>query len=298
MDIKRLELLADISETENLTISAEHLGYTQSGVSHVIKKLEEELDITLLKRTNRGVALTEEAKILMPYVRSLIVQYNRFYEAADSIKGLQRGSITIGTYSSIAIRWLPVIIKKFQTDYPNISLQIREGGLEEIEEWMNAGMVDFGFISRIPHQKFEFITLNQEPLYAVLPKNFIVPPEFHGSFPVTAFADFPFITSESGVDNDVAATLQQAGIHPPVRFYCKDDHSIIAMVEHGLGITLLPSLILEGYDQNIVKIPLSVPAVRTLGIGMVSSDDLTTAARAFIAIARQTLKEMHPNPVL
>lgn len=296
MDIKRLELLADIAETHNLTISANNMGYTQSGVSHVIKKLEQELGISLLKRTNRGVVLTDEAKILLPFIHSLTTQYNRFYEAVDSINGLQRGSVTVGTYSSIAIRWLPTIIKNFQRKYPHISLKIREGGLEEIEEWMHAGSVDFGFISQTPEQNFKFIIFAKEPLYAVVPMNFYEMPAFHETFPVTAFADFPFIASESGIDNDVAATLKQADISPPVRFYCKDDHSIIAMVEHGLGITLLPSLILDGYDKNIKKIPLTRPAIRTLGIGFLSSDNLTAAAKAFIDVAKDTILQDKTSP--
>lgn len=292
MDISKLELLIDISESKNLTQSAEKLGYTQSGVSHVIRKLEQDIGLTLLKRTNRGVELTKDGLLLLPSIRSVVSQYNRLWETIEAAKGLQLGSVCIGTYSSIAIRWLPLIIREFQAEYPSISLQIREGGLEEIERWMSEGIVDFGLISRTPRQSFEFLTLTEEPLYAVVPGTFYLPPEFNGTFPVSAFADFPYIASESGVDNDVAATLDNAGIKPPIRFYCKDDHSIIAMVENGLGITLLPSLILDGYDRNIRRIPLTEPAVRTLGIGYLSADTLSLSARAFIDITRQVVGQL------
>lgn len=60
MDIAKLNLLLDIAETKNLTLSAEHMGYTQSGVSHAIHKLEAEMGISLLNRTNKGVELTVE----------------------------------------------------------------------------------------------------------------------------------------------------------------------------------------------------------------------------------------------
>ena len=94
------------------------------------------------------------------------------------------------------------------------------------------------------------------------------------------------------MDNDVAATLAKAGIEPPVRFYCKDDHSIVAMVENGLGITLLPSLILAGYDHNIRKIPLDTAAVRTLGIGFLSADTLSISAKAFISTTKSVVKAL------
>ena len=80
MDIKRLELLADIAETHNLTISANNMGYTQSGVSHVIKKLEQELDISLLKRTNRGVVLLQLELILLLLFAGFLLSLKIFRE--------------------------------------------------------------------------------------------------------------------------------------------------------------------------------------------------------------------------
>ena len=67
MDIKYLQLIEDINQTHSLTMSAQRLGYTQSALSHSIKKIEAKLGITLLSRTNHGVALTSEAKFLLPY---------------------------------------------------------------------------------------------------------------------------------------------------------------------------------------------------------------------------------------
>lgn len=110
MDISKLALLCDIADTKNLTASAERMGYTQSGVSHAISKLETELGISMLKRTKRGVELTSDGEMLMPYIRLVISHYNRMDEIVDSILGLQRGSICIGTYCSVASQWLPPII--------------------------------------------------------------------------------------------------------------------------------------------------------------------------------------------
>lgn len=292
MDIRHLELIIDIANTGNLTSSANNMGYTQSGVSHVIKGLEAELGISLLVRNNRGVSLTRDAKAIFPQIQFIVNHYNRLMEGVDAINGLESGTVTIGTYSSIAIEWMPAIIKEFQHRYPKIKLQIREGGLSEIAEWMHAGHVDFGLISKVPEYPFEFIPLCTEPLYAVTPAGFYQMPEWNNHFPVEAFMDFPYIASETGVDNDVAATLEDAGVHPNVRFYCQDDHSIVSMVMHGLGITLLPSLMLGGYKDSIRKIPLDRCATRTLGIGMVSSDILSLADKKFIDVVKELVPAM------
>ncbi len=288
MDFNKLELFLDIASTKNLTLTAQNFGYTQSAVSHTIKKLESELGFPLIKRTNRGVILTRDGQNLLPAIRTAITAYHHMEEAIEAIQGIQRGNICIGTYSSIAINWLPAIIKKFQHLYPDITIQIREGGLEEIETWMQEGIVDFGLISQMDGRSYDFIPLCSEPLYAVFPKDY----EFSENhfpqppFPVTAFRDYPFVASESGIDDDVAAALQNADVVPSVAFYCKDDHSIIAMVENGLGISLLPSLILEGTEHRIRKFPLNPPSHRVLGVGMLSYEALSLSARAFIAMVQ------------
>ncbi len=291
MDFNKLELLLDISNTHNLTISAENFGYTQSAVSHAIKKLEAEAGFPLLKRTNRGVELTNDGRALLPSIRKVVTSYRRLMEETEAIQGIQRGSICIGTYSSIAINWLPEIIRNFQRQYPQISIQIREGGLTEIEQWMNDSTVDFGLISKVGEQPFDFTVLTEEPLYAVFPSNYELPDDQQQAFPIAAFRDHLFITAETGVDNDVMAALEQADVVPPVSFYCKDDHSIISMVEHGLGISLLPALILEGSHYKIKKIPLEVPVYRTLGIGVVSEDALSLSAKAFIQMTKEYMQQ-------
>ncbi len=292
MDYNRLEIFLDIASTGNLSITAKHFGYTQSAVSHSVKKLESEIGFTLLKRTNRGVELTDDGKSLLPYVRSAVTASRHLDEEIQAICGIMQGEVSIGTYSSIAINWLPAVIRRFQNQYPGVSVQIREGGLNEIEQWMQEGSVDFGLLSCPQNRTFEFTELTSEPLYAVFPPEYELPGKYSAAFPVSAFNDYPFITSESGMDDDVAAALNDAGVKPHVAFYCKDDHSIMAMVENGLGISLLPSLILTGHEKKLKKVPLDPPASRILGTGAVSPDSLSLSALAFIRITTDYVKNL------
>lgn len=255
MDISKLELLCDIAETRNLTLSAERLSYTQSGVSHAINKIEAEIGISLFRRTNRGVELTRDGETLLPYIRMVVSHGARMQEIIDSIQGLQRGSLCIGTYCSIASHWLPPIINRFQNAYPNINIRLKEGGLEEIEQWMGDGTVDFCFASWRREQSFRFVSLAKDPLYAITSKSFVLPEEYNGVFPIKAFGDYPFIASESGVDEDVTLALHTAGIQPPVSFYCRDDHTIISMVANGLGVSMLPALFIEGTECTLNRYP-------------------------------------------
>ncbi|WP_448864052.1 LysR family transcriptional regulator [Dorea sp.] len=295
MDINKLALLCDVADTNNLTLSAERMGYTQSGVSHAISKLEAEMGIPLIKRTKHGVELTSEGSLLLPYIRMVVTHYQRMDDVVDSILGLQRGSICIGTYCSIASQWLPEIIRKYQQLYPNIVIRIREGGIRDIERWLYEGSIDFGFLSWKKNQNFKFLSLARDPLYAILPKNSMLPENYLEHFPITAFADYPFIASENGVDHDVNAALEQSNVTPMTSFTCHDDHTIIPMVEKGLGFSLLPDMFLKGLDSNVLKVPVTPCSVRTLGIGILSERTLSTCAKAFIKLSQKMISEMIHN---
>ena len=261
MDIKQFALLEDLNKTGSITSSAQRLGSTQSGISHTIKKLEKEWHIKLLKRTNHGVELTSEAKYLLPYMQSTLVQYTRFKEALDAINGLSTGSITIGSYSSIANHWLPTLL-----------------------QWIGQGTVDFGFIAQSGQSNFMFLPFQKEMLYAVVCEK-----QTKDVMPIHELEQYPYIASEIGVDNDVSATLRQAGIQPHVICYCNEDASIVAMVKQGLGITILPELSLKGLDVNTY--PLDPPAYRTLGIMYKSEDVLSAADKALIEIAKEIIEK-------
>lgn len=281
MDIKNLELLESIDQTHSLTRSAKEMDLTQSALSHTIKKMEKELGVALVQREVHGVHLTQDGKTLLPYVHGVTREYRQFEEMVHSLHGLQKGSITIGTYSSMAIHWLPGIMKEFQQKYPNIQIHLREGYAEEICQWIQQESVDFAFMSQLSEFKYDFIPFQKDPLYAVVPEDF----EWEGDFPLSQFENYPFIASEDGVDEDVMHTL--SNMNCPVSFYCRDDHSIISLVNHGLGISLLPSLMLE--DIPIRKLSLKEPVYRMLGIGVLHQDRLSIAAKSFIELAKEKL---------
>ena len=290
MDISKLQLFSDIAYTKNLSESAQRLGYTQSGVSHAINKLELEMGVPLLKRTNHGVYLTKDAEFLLPKVRSIIGNYNRLMEGVDSLRGLTKGELSIGTYSSIARQWLPAIIKRFQELYPNIKLSIHEGGVKSIEKWLHDGIIDIGFLSWRKNQNFKFITLSRDNLYAITSKAMEMSPSYREVFPLKAFSEYPFIASKSGVDNDVSDAFETAGVKPDIRFSCNDEHTIISMVANNLGISLLPNMFLKGRENEINIIPVSPCAVRTLGIGVISEKNISVSAAAFIQTSKAVVK--------
>jgi DNA-binding transcriptional LysR family regulator len=289
MDLKKYELFVDLAESGNFTASARRLGYTQSGVSHIVKGLEAEIGFSLFVRTRRGVLLTDNGRRIVPLIRQLLSDSSRLEQTIGALKGLHTGSITIGTYSSISINWLPKIIFEFQKDFPGIDIHMKEGGIEEIESWIENNIVDFGFCSQRNTQKFDWIHLKDDPLMAILPKDFSIPDS--GNYAISAFHNQPFIISAMGIDHDIHLALTKANVQPYIRFSSTDDHAIISMVANHLGISILPNLFLQEMAGRITALPLEPYAFRTLGIGIKSLKAVSPASKNFIKYATRILRK-------
>lgn len=131
MDMNVQKYLAFVKTVEygSFTKAAERLNYSQSGISRMINDLEKEWKISLLERSRSGVRLTSDGLTLLPYAKNVCAEYEKLQAQVDEINGLQSGIIRIGTFSSVATHRLPNIIKRFQTDYPNIDYEPVVGGL-------------------------------------------------------------------------------------------------------------------------------------------------------------------------
>ena len=142
MDARKYEVIIKAAECGNLTRAGEDFGYTQSGVSHMIKAVETEFGFRIFLRGRGGVTLTEEGSRVLPYLREIVKWNERLTQTVSSLSGLITGTLRIGSFSSIAAHWLPQIIKRFQSDYPNIKIEITEGGTDALEAALEEGAAD------------------------------------------------------------------------------------------------------------------------------------------------------------
>ncbi|MGN0378384.1 MAG: LysR family transcriptional regulator [Butyrivibrio sp.] len=289
MEINKYALLADVATTKNFTKSGERMGYTQSGVSHILKTMESEFGFPLFSRTNQGVTLTSNAEEILPLVRQLLSVNEQLEQTIASLNGLDTGHLKIATFASISRNWLPTIIYYFQNEYPNIEIELFEGGTDDIVGWIENHIVDFGLLSKRNTNSLEWIPLYDDPLMAILPKDY--PIAGRTTFPISEISDKPFIISAEGTDYDIHHVLKQAHITPNIPFSSKDDHAIVSMVANNLGISILPQLVIEGVQNQILSLPLEPFASRQLGIAFLSQNGLSPAARHFV----QSLQTILPS---
>lgn len=280
--INILKYLAFVHTVEegSFTKAAQILNYSQSGVSRMIRDLEEEWKVALLERSRSGVRLTSDGMKLFPVVKKVCNEYRYLQIAVEDLNGLQAGLIRIGAFSSVATHWLPNIIREFQKDYPNIDYELLLGDYSEIEQWIADGRVDCGFL-RLPTQSdFETIFLEKDKLLVVLPENH--PLAECEMFPVDALCDDPFLLLEKSARSDVSKVLDENGIKVNTYFTTLDDYAIMSMVECGLGISILPQLILRRVPYRIVAKELDVPAHRDIGLALRDKKTAPLAVKRFL----------------
>jgi len=279
MNLNKYEVLTAVVEQGSLTRAAGQLGCTQSAVSHSIDSLEKELGFPLLKRGRAGIRLTEEGERLLPAVNALLGAAEQLNQTASSIRGLDTGTVRIGAFTSVAVHWLPSVLKEFQADYPKVELRLLNGDYHDVEQWLADGSVDIGFVNVPCALDCECIPLMEDRLLAILPENsrFASYPKF----PLVECETEPFISLLKSSDHDARRALEAAGVQPNVRFYTKDDYAIIAMVEQGLGMSIMPELLLKGRHDRLLVLPLVPEARRVIGIAIAAGSKAGPATRRF-----------------
>lgn len=279
MNISKYDALAKVIELGSLTAAAESLGCTQSAVSHAISSLEEEFGFAVLNRSRAGVSLTDNGERIMPAVRGLLNYSEQLKQTVSAIRGLDSGTVRIGTFTSVAVHWLPGVIKEFQRDYPNVDIKLLSGDYHDVENWLTEGSVDLGFINMPSKLRCECVALMEDRLLAILPKDHKF--ASYPKFPLVECETEAFITLLETSNHDANRALSAAGIKPNIKYSTKDDYAIIAMVEQGLGVSIMPELLLRGRHDDVVIKELVPPSRRTIGLAIPETSRHSPATRKF-----------------
>ena len=289
MDTAKVRALLAAVDFGSISKAAEALGYAQSGVTHMMRALEEEAGFPLLIRGNRGVKFTSDGERLAPLFRELSQAADRLEQELALTRGVEQGIVKIGTYSSISLHWIPQILEAFQERYPNIEVELLEGNGQEIEEWLYSGRIDIAYTSLQPYFTFDTFKILDDPMFGVLPKSH---PRAHDeTYPISEFKNEPFLVyvANTEPDVDLARALNSVGISAKGKFTSNFDMTILAMVEHNLGVTMMPKLILEGSNADVATVPISPPISRSLGMAVRSMADASPAMRRFMNCTREVL---------
>ncbi len=278
--MKRYYSLKKIVELKSFTKAAIELGYTQSAISQMIVSLEEELELQLLNRTKGNVTLTKEGEELYPFVEKLLYQNFNLEQKLKEIKGLKQSCIRIGTLASISCHIMPKLIQGFKEIYPNVEFIMHQGDYSSILEWIKSGAVDFGFISPKAANGIETIPFISGEFVAVLPKNHNLSKK--EKVKLNDLVNDSFILLEEGHYSEPLEEMKKYNLKPNIKYVIHDDYAIMAMVEQGLGISILAELVTKRVQFNVALKEIKPKLTRTIDIGYKDKSSLSLAAKKFI----------------
>lgn len=283
MAIYPYQIFATVAETKTYHQAATRLNITPSAVSHAIAQLEQDLGFALFIRNRNGSILTPNGEQILPYVREVLNDERRLKQEVDNINGLLRGTIRLGAFSSVSVKWLPTILQNFKKDYPNIEVQLVQGSLNDIAEKLRLGQLDIGFTALPVDPQLVTYPLILDTLFTITPKDF--KPKSNAFVTQKDLKDKIFILQESDYDRATKATLDHYKITLNSLTYTIDDPSIIAMVESGLGFGILPKLSLDSfsnYEKKVNVYPFDQDVFRTLVLSSPKAQSTSPVVKAML----------------
>ena len=278
-NIQKMQVLLETVRAGSFTRAAERLSYSQSGVSRMVGDLEADWGFKVLDRSREGVVLSADGRQIMPAVEALCEEFGRLQRCVDEMRGLMRGKICIGTFSSVATHVLPPVAR-FRADHPDVDYELLMGDYSEIEQWVAEGRCDLGFIPREPRGVgMTSRPLVQDELMAVVPASSSL-----ADADVVSLADLTneqFILLERGSDDEITPLFRRAGLTVRSKLSTWDDYAIMAMVEDGLGVSVLPALILRRCQFDVAIRPLEGHPHRQIN-AIYRTADVSLAATRFL----------------
>ena len=259
MDLRQLQYFKEIVKQESISKAAEVLNIAQPPLSQVLKKLETELGSTLIHRYRQKWELTESGKLLYQYANQVLGQ----------IEEGTAGTLRIGV-SSACSNMLIDYIADFRANFPQIKTNIYSGDSEGLLKKLDQKEIDVALIIRPSNtEQYEYKTLKDQPSVLIVPNDLAA--SLSAQPTLEEISQFPFILlgameGHSFYEN-ILKTFDEYNLKPNIVVECKDIQMVVALVNRGLGISIIPrmdyqSLFFERLRMyELLQINLSVEPV-------------------------------------
>lgn len=283
----RYEIFLKVAELGNITLAADALNYTQSGVSHAIAAMEREAGCTLFHRSKTGVRLTESGKKLLPLVQDLVNRQHALDQAMDAMSNRIAGTLRVGSFTSFTAVHMGNLIRAFTDQFPEVKIELSNGTYGEIEESIANGRLDCGFLSAVENDPLDFLPLLKDEMLVIMPPEH--PLARRKTISLKELGKHPLISQFRGSDHDVQQIFRRAGIRPQTTYSLNDDISVMGLVSQSTEIALMPELMLKTANFDLIAIPLSPAQYRTVGLATPPLKESSLLVRTFAAFCEECL---------
>ncbi|NER79342.1 MAG: LysR family transcriptional regulator [Leptolyngbya sp. SIO1D8] len=270
MDLYQVRYFLAIAETGNFSRAAERLYLSQPSLSTGIKKLEQELGVSLFERGGRRTVLTTAGRSFLEKATIIMEQYQ---SALHDLKGFQdQPTLQVGVLSSMRVAELAALVSTFQHHHPTVTIELHDGTLETLQDELEQGNIDVALTvlsmranadASMRDTSQTSSILFRQPLWLAVPQNHAFAQrasvrlaELDG-LPLIDRVNCEFFQQECQI-------LAEANVCPRVVYRASHEEWVMSLVKAGLGVSIMP------YWRNlsgVVYLPISdLDFQRTIGL--------------------------------
>ena len=262
MEIHQLRYFVAVAEEGNFSHAAEREHVSQPSLSQQIQKLEAELGQQLFDRLPRAVVLTEAGRCLLGYARQILTGIADARRVVAGLADEVAGRLSVGAIPSIALYFLPRLIGDFQRAYPRVTFELFEDTTEKLAQRLEDGSVDLVLASsadETPNLKQH--PLGRERLLLLVPAKHRLAHKKAIKWSELATEKFLLLHEVHSLAITVRRLLAVNNLKPELVLQGAQLVTIAAMVAAGLGVTVVPEMMLQTeFVKGCVAVPFAGPS--------------------------------------
>jgi DNA-binding transcriptional LysR family regulator len=256
VEVRQARYYVAVAEELHFGRAADRLKMSQPPLSQAILQLERQLGTTLLNRSSRSVLLTEAGRMFLEQCRLLIAASERAQEVAEQASAGLAGILRIGAVTSAFSEALPQILRRFRESRPLVELQVREIDTHHGRDALLRRELDVAVIRQaVTSRQLSSVPLRRDHFVIAMPENHRLAGT-EGPVDLAGYRDDSWVWLPRHISPDyhdeLVAGCRQAGFSPDPQHYANSIHSQLAMVECGLGVTLVPESSVQRQPRTLV----------------------------------------------
>jgi LysR family transcriptional regulator, transcription activator of glutamate synthase operon len=262
MELRQLRAFVQVANAGTFTRAADELHLAQSAVSQAVGRLEAELGFELLRRTSRGVELTEAGAAVFERARDVVAGADAIRADLAALRGLLEGTVALGTMLPPGPIDLPGLLASFHATHPGIAVRVREGSAPEILALLRRGELDVAFTGVRPERLDDGLAGEQMLSEELL----LITPPAHPPLSLDELSDVPFVGYRRGsaLRDTIDDALRAAGAAPQIVFESDELVSVREMVARSLGLSIVPRSTVNADGPEVAAIPIGLERPLTL----------------------------------
>ena len=293
IEINELQAFISVAEKLNFKAAAEDLYISQPALSRRIDKLEQTLGARLLDRTTRRVELTIIGKQFLTHAQTAVDELEDAVSGISDFSNVRSGLVTIASIPSITNFLLPKVLKIYASTYPKMRVKVIDESANDVLNSVISGGADFGLnFMGAQEPGIEFEAIYKEEFVLATPANHPLSSKKSVTWDDISQENLITVSKQSGNRMLIDNALSSLKKHPNILYEANHVMGVLALVDEGLGVAVVPSLALASKTHpRLIGINLNKPRInRVLGLISKTGKNLRPPAQYLYDLLKTTIQ--------